>query len=181
MPSSALPIVPSAVVMALEHRPRRVLDVGPGNGKYGVLLREYARPALERLDAIELEERYPDAFPWLEHVYDELRIGDVCGVPTDELWDYDLVLMVDVLEHLDHDAGAELLGRIPGRVVVCTPRDFFQNPEADLGWESERHRSVWTLEELEAIRRLEVVDRYALDNLGGILVTMAPLGLTPPQ
>lgn len=172
MPSSALPLVPTVVTMALEHGSRRILDAGPGNGKYGLLLREYGRD-LERLDAVELEERYLKSFPWLEAIYDSVYVGDIARSTPAELERYDLVLLLDVLEHLDHDAGAELLARIPSRVIVCTPRVFFQNPEADAGWESERHRSLWTIDEVAELRRLEVWDRDAYE-LGGILVTLAP-------
>jgi hypothetical protein len=172
MPSSALPLVPTNVFTALEHKPRTVLDVGPGHGKYGLLLREYA-PWLERLDAVEGEPRYLERFPWLERIYDNVIVGDVAELFGMELF-YDLVLMVDVLEHLDHDAGEALLRRIPGRVIVCTPAVFFQNPEADQGFETERHRSLWTVAELAAIRPLEVEDVYAA-SIGGILVRMAPL------
>jgi hypothetical protein len=68
-----------------------------------------------------------------------------------QLGAYDLVLLVDVLEHLTHEQGEQLLARIPGRALVCTPRDFFQNPQfAD--YPTEEHRSVWTVAEIEAIR-----------------------------
>lgn len=172
MPSSNVYLAPQIVTMAAEVRPRAVLDVGPGHGKYGVLFREYVRP--RRLDAVEAEERYPDQFPWLDVIYDDLRVADVTTMADDELDAYDLVLMIDVLEHLDEAAGAALLSRIRGRIIVCTPRDFFQNPEADDGWESERHRSLWDARTIEAAasRSLEVNDVDAW-RMGGVLVRVA--------
>jgi len=175
MPSSSLPLLATTALVALEHRPARVLDVGPGNGKYGVILREYGHRHLELLDAVEAEPRYLESFPWLSALYDHVYTTDVVHLVDHSLARYDLVLMVDVLEHLTHDDGEELLRRIPGRVVVSTPRDFFQNPEADQGWPTERHRSVWTVDELAAVRDLEVVDVDAFDKLGGIIVRAAPL------
>jgi ribosomal protein RSM22 (predicted rRNA methylase) len=71
MPSSNLVLAPSILAMAAEVKPRRILDVGPGNGKYGLLVREYL-PPLEELVAVEAEPRYVDSFPWLER---DLRRG----------------------------------------------------------------------------------------------------------
>lgn len=174
MPSSNLVLAPAILAMAAEVKPRRILDVGPGNGKYGLLVREYL-PRVDRLAAVEAETRYLDAFPWLGEIYDEILGVDVVIVPAAFFADFDLVLMLDVLEHLDHDAGAELLARIPGRVIVSTPRDFFQNPEAEQGWQTERHRSVWTAAEIAEVRALEVEDVAALDSIGAVLVRTAPL------
>lgn len=89
------------------------------------------------------------------------------------LGSFDVVLMVDVLEHLTHEDGAELLARIPGRVVICTPRDYFQNPEA-ADYPTENHRSLWNSREIAAIRELETEDVEAL-GVGAVLVRTAPL------
>jgi SAM-dependent methyltransferase len=177
MPSSNLTIAPTVLAMLAEVAPRRVLDVGPGHGKYGVLCREYL-PTLERLDAIELEGRYVDRFPWLTAIYDRVAVGDICTAAAFEpewLAGFDVVLMVDVLEHLTEGAATELLRRIPGRIVIATPRDFFQNPEAGEGWESERHRSLWTSTSIAeaAGRPLEVDDVWAW-GIGGVVVRVGP-------
>lgn len=174
MPSSNLVLAPAILTMAAEVKPRRILDVGPGNGKYGLLVREYL-PPLETLTAVEAELRYLDSFPWLDKIYDVLIPADVVEMTVDFLAMFDLVLMLDVLEHLDREAAVALLRRIPGRVIISTPRDFFQNPEADQGWETERHRSHWTGPEIAEIRPLEVEDVAALDAIGAVLVRTAPL------
>lgn len=191
MPSSLLALAPTVLVMADEVPHARILEIGPGCGKYGLLCREYLRPVPERIDAMEAEPRYRELFPWVEHVYDAVFDADAAnpdyaglfgpgesvdaGVPQGPDEGYDLVIMVDVLEHLTHEDGEALLARIPCRVIVLTPAAFFQNPEADEGWETERHRSVWTAAEVAAIRPLEVHDIDALRNYGGVLVRTAPL------
>lgn len=183
MPSSNLTLAPQIIAMAHDALARagcfdegqhsRVLDVGPGHGKYGLLVREFvARNAT--IWAIEEEARYFAAFPWLKEIYDVVVNMPAQDASTAFYEQYDLVLMIDVLEHLEHEVGAALLARIPCRVIVCTPRDFFQNPEADQGWESERHRSVWTAEEIADVRPLEVHDIDA-EKIGAVLVTCAPL------
>lgn len=196
VPTSLLDLAPTVLNMVHRSPARTLLDVGPGFGKYGLLLREYLGVhRFRRLDAVEAEERYIDGFPWLAELYDTLYLGDVAGAAWREyepgsgdlgeppwvkggvvdapmrLAEYDLVLMGDVLEHIDEAAAQRLLERIPGRVLVNTPVAFFQNPEADQGWETERHRSSWSVSKLARIRDVE----QDASQLGAVLVMLAPL------
>lgn len=169
MPSSNLALAWKVIEMAREVKPKRVLDIGPGNGKYGLLLREYIRGDLH-ITGCEAEARYLEMFPWLRVIYDEVWHADGTELTASELAEFDLVLMIDSLEHIARDVGEALLRRIPGRVIICTPRYWFQNPEADQGWETERHRSLWTPDEIRDIRPLEVFDVDAYEGVGGVLV-----------
>lgn len=171
MPSSNLWLAPKLVTYLAELKPRNVLDVGPGHGKYGMLAREYV-PSIRRLDAVELEERYVDRFRWLHAIYDDVFVRDVAGMAEDELEPYDVVLMLDVLEHLDYEPARALLRRIAGAVVICTPRDYFQNPE-HRQYPSESHRSHWSAASIaEAAGRPCVrEDVDALDS-GGVIVVI---------
>lgn len=168
MPTSNLALAPAILnLVATAPAHATILDVGPGHGKYAVLVREYVGP-VERLDAVEAWEPYVEAFK-LRDLYDEVIVEDVRFLGDADLARYDVVLMVDVLEHLEHVDGEALLRRIAGRVIVCTPASFFQNPE-HLAIPPEAHRSVWTLEELAAIRPLEV----GYVELGGVIARLAP-------
>lgn len=185
MPSSSLAVAGTIVNLVHTSGARRILDVGPGFGKYGLLLREYVGSIddpnigrrvgpIELLDAVEAEARYVKAMPWLRAIYDQVMVDvSIVDVPQGTLDAYDLVLMVDVLEHLDHDDGIDVLARIPGWIVVCTPRDFFQNPEADRGWETERHRSHWSARMVERA----VAPRPCMtvpNDVGAVIVRVAP-------
>lgn len=149
MPTSNLTCWPALVHLCWEVRPRRVLDVGPGHGKAGVLLREYigteaaGTGPIVAVDAVEAEPRYLDRFPWLTSIYDTVYGSDVCDLPDEVLAAYDLVVMADVIEHLDRHDALRLLDRIPGVVVIATPTSWFQNPE-HAAWPTEEHRSHWT-------------------------------------
>jgi len=207
MPTSLLALSPLIVSHVWEvhgelDRPIRVLDVGPGFGRYGLLCRELVDgidrgTRIERLDAIEAEPRYRALFPWLEVIYDLVVDADVTdpnlalrsevaaaedirGPAFQEAGGnffsgYDLVLMLDVIEHLEHDAALELLDHIDGRVLLSTPRDYFDNPEADAGWETERHRSHFP--DAASFRQPDRLERVEVDaslNYGANIVRLGP-------
>lgn len=179
MPTSALQVWPKVIHLVWQVQPSTILDVGPGHGKAAILLREYvgtmARDlgAIERIDAVEAEPRYLVMFPWLSAVYDSVISANVADMTEAELDAYDLVLMVDVIEHLDKADALALIDRIRGHVVICTPIAFFDNPEADEGWESERHRSHWVAADWEMDRTIHV-DKDV--ELGGWIVALGPKG-----
>lgn len=167
MPSSKLELAPTILNMAYVCNPNRILDVGPGVGKYGLLIREYLKP-VDQLDAVEAWPLYVKEFPWLSAIYDRIFICHAGALSDSQLAAYDVVLMIDVIEHMEKDEGLDLLGRIPGRVIVCTPENFFQNPEAD-EIPPEKHRSLWSVADFG--------ERVEVDNsqLGGVLVRLKPL------
>ena len=151
MPTSDLACWPTILNEAWQHRQRHhdgpwsVLDVGPGRGKGAGLIREYVDPAAI-IDGVEAEPRYLDDRYFPACAYDRLLVGqDVLAMTQADLAEYDLVLMVDVIEHLELDPAVSLLQRIPGCIVVCTPSTWFQNPEAAQGWPTEEHKSLWTV------------------------------------
>lgn len=171
MPTSNLHLAPEVVHLVHEVPHATVLDVGPGWGKYERLLREYLNEKPVRVDAVEAWEPYVDAHG-LRARYDHVHVGDVCALPTKVLAPYDVVLMVDVLEHLAVSAGLSLLARIPGRVVICTPVEFFDNGPG-LPW-TETHRSHWTEREWCAVGMVRPIE-VRRQSMGGWLVRLGPL------
>jgi SAM-dependent methyltransferase len=134
-------------------RPTSVLDVGSGFGKYGFLCREYLDVFDGRLTPGEWQTRidgieiFPSCVtPVHQYVYDHIHIGDACDVLTRLPYDgYDLVLLIDVLEHYDTTTGANLLRLLPtiGRyVIVSTPTAFFPQDET-YGNTAQKHLSFW--------------------------------------
>lgn len=151
MPSSDARAIYPVLSLAEKVKPRTVIDAGAGRGKYGLLVREYL-PTVETVDAIEVYEPYvsgwnddrEQAFTPLHYIYDDVMVGPF---QTFGGWRrYDLALFIDVLEHLPRRQGEELISRVASSgaaAIYCTPRAFFQNPEADR-IPSEKHRSLWT-------------------------------------
>lgn len=180
MPTSNLAIAPFVLWLVQEvpaAERRHILDVGAGHGKYCILLREYLNDPPDEISAVEA---WPDYVRdhHLVNLYRAIGRGhvftdDVMHLPESTLDRFDVVLLVDVFEHLTELDGRHLVDRIRGRVVVATPADYFQNPEAGTVW-TEDHRSHWPLAKV-----LEVFgDRVeaASENLGGVLFRLGPRG-----
>lgn len=158
----------STVVQYIEALgPQSLLDVGVGMGQYGFL----ARTNLEnlnlfqvngkvgrqrsredwniRIDGIEGCDVY--VTPVHEYVYNNLMIGDALDIlPTLPESGYDLVLAIDILEHLNKEDGCifmEHLKRVACKAaLISTPKNFIpQEVEAN---PYENHLSVWSRKEL---------------------------------
>jgi len=141
MPTSALGAANTVVWFVEEVHATKILDVGPGHGKYGLLLREYLNEKAD-IDAVEAWPDYIKQFTWMPHLYGEIFLEDICDVPTETLDGYDLILMVDIIEHLEKSRGLALLDRMSGWVVVSTPTRFFTQ---DASVPTEAHLSLWNL------------------------------------
>jgi hypothetical protein len=132
--------------------PRSMLDVGVGLGKYGLLAREYLelpcgklqrRDWQRRIDGIEVFRAY--ANPLYDYVYDRIYWGEAAEIVSNLESRYDLALLVDVLEHFDHQQGqmflADLL-RLARNVLISTPKEWDEQGPL-FGNQFEEHRSVW--------------------------------------
>jgi SAM-dependent methyltransferase len=99
--------------------PKRVLDVGIGTGKWGALIREYTdiwnqkdyyegiNPRIY-LAGIEIRKMYNNT---LWKLYDRVMFGDASEVvkELDIFKKFDLVLMIDSIEHIDKQKALQLL------------------------------------------------------------------------
>jgi len=138
MPTSEHWQIPRVVDVLVRERPRTVLDVGAGYGKYGMLAREYG--GAERVDAVDaVAPRFP--------VYDHVWLGDLRALDTllpaaPERWD--LALFIDAIEHLEKAEAWKVLDtltRRARRVLITTPWGF--RPQEIPGMPFETHRSGW--------------------------------------
>jgi SAM-dependent methyltransferase len=139
MPTSEAWQIPWVCDVIARQRPRSVLDVGAGYGKYGLLAREYS-PAVERVDAIDVSRPRYEGY---DHVYvgDVTRLDDV--LPADAPR-YDLALFLDVIEHFEKPRGwaaLEAITRRARRVLVTTPWGFRRQEIPGMPYET--HRSGW--------------------------------------
>ena len=140
--------------------PGSLLDVGVGFGKFGLLAREYLDVWNERLEKkdwkarIEGVEVFPQYLtPVHHHVYDAIHVGNALDVLPKLHPGYDLVLLIDVLEHFTKPDGDRILGecqRISRNTLISTPKDI-GHQEASHGNAHEEHLFQWEREHLEGL------------------------------
>jgi hypothetical protein len=140
-------------------KPTSVLDIGVGFGKYGVLCREYldlwdGRQKYEftkRIDGVEVFPNY--ITPLHKFIYNNIYSEDIIKLVDKIDFKYELVLLIDVLEHFNKDQGKWLLEKLLSKctgILVSIPKkpgpqkDAFDNIY-------ETHRSRWTKNELTNI------------------------------
>jgi predicted TPR repeat methyltransferase len=161
---------------------RTVLDVGCGSGKWGYLVRDlldfythgvyYRQQWTTRIEGIEVFERYHN--PIHDYAYDRVHWGDATGL-VDSLGDFDVIIAMEVIEHLDKASGEELVAKLAvnaNRVLILSfPPEFdalgrhtleqkerHENPH-------EEHRAVWHESDLRpyAFRRI-AESTYAIEG-----------------
>lgn len=122
MPSSQAWRIPAVAELIYKLKPKSILDIGIGFGKWGVIAREYTdvnkgRCAKNqwqiRIDGIEIFPAYKSV---LWEVYNKVYIGNVIDV-LPKLGNYDLVMAIEVLEHMKRADGLRMLSLIKMKSV----------------------------------------------------------------
>jgi len=163
LPSSWIEVAPAIVNTVLTLRPRRVLDLGMGAGKYGFLIREQgdlaAGRTLRRDWQIHIEgvEGYaPTISDHQRCVYDLIHAVDAREFLRDYRGPkYDVCLAIDVIEHfLPEEATALIRGAldVSRYVLISTPRGFFTQHVP--GNPLDEHRSWWPKSSLKKLARV---------------------------
>ncbi len=161
MPVSVYQHVPAVLEEVQRLNPRTVMELGIGFGKWGVLVREV-------LDA--WHGRCAEA-SWLAHIYGVEVFRDYLN-PCWDIYEnitfcdfsimrhvgYDLVMMMDSLEHLTPEVGRPFLADLVAHnkhVIISVPNGYMPQDEAVFGNEHERH--LWTFNGLEEFARFDGV------------------------
>jgi len=160
MPSSQHYHISKIMDIIIQINPTSILDVGTGFGKYGVLCREYLElwdgrhnysQFLRRIDGVEVFGEY--ITPLHKFVYNNIYISDVMEVLDKIESRYDLVLLIDVLEHFEKPQGEALLHTILHKndgVLISTPKKPSTQKDA-FGNVYETHRSKWSRSDLSSL------------------------------
>lgn len=101
----------------------RILDIGPGAGKYGKMFKDSGRV----VDAVEVFAPYVDQYK-LRDIYGTVHISCVTKFKLTHK-QYDLVIMGDILEHLTVPEAQEFLAHLAHcevPVLVLVPYSFPQ-------------------------------------------------------
>jgi glycosyltransferase involved in cell wall biosynthesis len=134
--------------------PNSILDIGIGFGKYGFLCRELLELPFGRyhkhewkvvIDGIEAFKEYHN--PIYDYAYDNIYYGDVLDI-IDRLGSYDVVLLIDVLEHFTKDEGIDLIKKIlfhTNKCLIVSTPIYPSDQKEYLGNRFEEHKSRWSL------------------------------------
>ncbi len=175
MPTSTYVHVPTLIAYLQLVRPESVLDVGVGNGKIGFLARDLLDVMLGqryrkrdwrvRIEGIEVFEDYLQDHQ--RFLYDRIHVGDAYEV-IDTLGSYDVILLCDVLEHMERDRALRFLDKCADHcdrsLIVGIPLGEAWTQEAVYGNPYERHRSFWRAADFEPAAREKF--RYTFDGIG---------------
>ncbi len=128
---------------------KTVLDVGCGRGLNGCLLHGSRDLKDTKLLGIEINEKYIKSC--MEHnTYDRIIKHRLPTIPLKNK-SVDLILCIEVIEHLNRSDGLKLLKGIDrvcrGRAIISTPNMFFKTIE---GEEEDEHKSLWTIKDFRS-------------------------------
>jgi 2-polyprenyl-3-methyl-5-hydroxy-6-metoxy-1,4-benzoquinol methylase len=171
MPTSDFHSINAILALITQLNPNSVLDIGCGFGKYGVLLREYLDVWHQRLVAkqwqvelvgIEAHKGYLN--PVHDFVYSKVHCGEAQQV-LPKLGQFDVVLIADVIEHLEKDEASELVQeclRHSPVVIISTPVAFYPQGEV-LENPYEVHRNRWDRDDFPpgvTVRTIRIVSCF---------------------
>lgn len=150
----------------LDVDPQCLLDVGTGLGKYALLARECAISTAAEpgnltpddlliIDGWEIAPYFnPERFPWLDSLYNRFFTGNVLNLSSSALDEYDMAILIDVVEHWPIEVGVAFVNRLLDlgiAVLISTPRDPVMYEPEFYGVECPKHQSRWTLDEFYSI------------------------------
>lgn len=174
MPSSTPDHVTSVIKKIQSLRPKTVLDVGIGFGKWAFLIREYVEAWADRvhpetwevkIHGIEAWEPYTK-LPWISSLYNEVwntTLQDYCDSFSPASEPYDLVIAGDVIEHLHKGEAVDcletLLKTCSGTLILSIPlgENWLNNVVVDKN-PYEKHKSSWSHADVAQLAEIDHIE-----------------------
>jgi 2-polyprenyl-3-methyl-5-hydroxy-6-metoxy-1,4-benzoquinol methylase len=150
--------IPIIIDIVNDLKPKRILDVGGGMGKYALLIKENnlskqaeagdmsPNPSI----TIDCCEDNPYFYQQKFHLglYDKHYHKSIFEMPTTN--DYDLILFIDVVEHWEKDITKELLKKLKGKKLISTPKKVGMYEEHFYG-DSRHHITQWNKDDFNVL------------------------------
>lgn len=164
MPTSNFDKIPATIKAVEVFRPTSILDIGIGFGKYGSLFRErldIANGNYKKEDwkiRIEGVEGFSSYRSPLWECYNKIHIGNILEL-ADGLGNYDVITILDVIEHLSKEEGIGLIDKLLRKshgIVITTPISWYAQDDWG-GNELERHKSAWNKKDFKKYHSLELI------------------------
>lgn len=145
----------------------KILDVGFGSGVYGKLLRAFY---YQNIDGVDVYDKNIHEMG-LDKIYDNIFIGNILNFDFDH---YDLIIMGDVLEHMELEAAKNLLSSFIenkkcSTMIISIPYEYEQ--EELYGNPHEKHlQPEVTAEYMEKhYPYLKLIDSFTITYSGSIV------------
>ena len=141
--------------------PQKLLDIGIGFGKFGFLAREYLEFWNEekeyddwnrQIDGIEAFEPY--ITPVHRYIYSNIFTGNALEILPGLKDKYDLILMIDVLEHFNREDGLKLLEqcrKTARNILVSVPVTLSEQGPV-YGNPFETHQCAWNKKDFDFVQ-----------------------------
>lgn len=152
--------IPYCVEILMKIAPKRVLDVGVGFGRWGMIVREFCDVWFQRVFpdqwGVHLEgiEAFPKSISdYHRAFYNRIHIGDAADLVGRQPGPWDVTIYGDVLEHFTKPVALRLIETSLAHsayVLLNIPLGEEHPQEDAYGNEYERHRSSWEAEEFAA-------------------------------
>jgi|GEM_PF-5053578 len=141
-------------ILSLVKGKRNILDIGSGIGKYGLLLREQylssqaENGSLQPIDDIRIDccEYTPYFYCRQDHrfIYNNHYHKSMFELSDEALNQYEIVLLIDVIEHWDKKVVQEFLKRIKVPVLISTPKETVMYQDEFYG-DKAHHKTQWDI------------------------------------
>ena len=150
----------------------KLLDVGPGWGKWGFLMRGLLDAVVvghdkekwqHRIDALEIFPEY--ITPMHEYMYNNIYEGDFREFfKSDEMGFYDVIIMGDVLEHVTLEEGKQAIKDVSKKctsLIISAPA--FKDEQGEvLGNPHETHKAWWTEKDFKSVHGLQYLQKHGM-------------------
>jgi len=175
--------IPFCIEALRDISPYRVLDIGVGFGRWGILVREFCDEWRHRhhrenwlvhIEGIEIFPKNVEDYHLI--FYNAIHIGDAAEILAEMNQIWDVIIFGDVLEHWPRNIAEQVLSRankLADYILINIPLGPGWERMSMYGNPYEEHKSFWNLDELLAMKPLRhaVFKEYKGRDYGAFLLS----------
>lgn len=165
MMTSFVENIPGIVNAIAELKPARILDIGGGFGKFALLAREALLSIQAEAGDLKPQDRlvidcaegcrYFQELPYHGPLYNHHFHGDAKALEPEYLATFDIILLIDVLEHWKKAEAVAFITRLQGlgrpRVLISTPKAVFFYKQEFYGPDCPKHMAQWVMDDFRGL------------------------------